>query len=54
MGYWKLAYSSYFNQEFQEKAIEIGLQLLAMLSLVDTRPTDATASSETSDLHRKY
>ena len=53
MGYWKLPYSSYFNHEFQEKTIQLGLQLLVMLSLVDTKQSEATAVLENFGVNRE-
>ncbi|OMJ84145.1 hypothetical protein SteCoe_14769 [Stentor coeruleus] len=34
MGYWKLPYSSYFNYEYQEKTVQISIQLLCSLTYV--------------------
>lgn len=42
MGHWKLPYSSYFNHEFQEKTIQISLQLLSLLTHIDTQESEST------------
>lgn len=34
MGYWKLPYSSYFNYEYQEKTVQLSIQLLCCLAYV--------------------